>query len=170
MRSSRITLLAKSDSIAVDFRKAVPVVHGMLITDALDQPPLISAIQFDEEQAKHFLDQPATAEGIIVGKNLTGAKVQLENAPAGVEVKVKGTPESNRLTFTLTSKSPLVPSFVSVLQFVVVRNNDVAKLSYSVSNRVEVPMLDSIAPTKIKQGDADKEITLTGTSFIKIAF
>lgn len=50
------------------------------------------------------------------------------------------------------------------------RNNDVAKLPFAVSNRTEVPMLDSIAPNKVKQGDADKEITLTGTSFIKSLF
>src|SRR6185295_2274686 len=62
----------------VDFRKAAAKVHGMLITDALDQPPLISAIEINEEQTKHFLDEPATVEGIIVGKNLTDARVQLE--------------------------------------------------------------------------------------------
>jgi hypothetical protein len=154
----------------VDFRKAAAKVHGMLITDALDQPPLISAIVIDEEQRKHFLDQPATIEGTIVGKNLTGAKIQLENAPTGVEVQVKGIPDSNRLSFTLTSRTAILPSSVSVLNFVVVRNNDVAKLSFAVPNRIEVPMLDSIAPIKLKQGEANKEITLSGNSFIKSLF
>jgi hypothetical protein len=95
-----------SDQMAIadiiDFRKVGAKVHGMLITDVLDQTPLISAIVIAEEQRKHFLDKPAAIEGTVIGRNLTGASIQLENAHTGVEVKVKGVPENNRLKFTVT--------------------------------------------------------------------
>jgi hypothetical protein len=152
----------------IDFRKAVAVVQGMLITDILEQAPFISTVVINDDQRLHFVDKPASIEGTIVGKNLTGASIQLEDAPAGAEVKVKGIPESNRLNFILTSTNPILPG--TILHFVVVKNNDVHRYSYQVPNVINVPMLDSIIPNKLEQGNIDKELTLKGTNFIKSLF
>jgi putative Ig domain-containing protein len=147
----------------MDFRNAKARVRGMLITDVLDLPPLISAVVIGEDQRAHYTDSPATIEGTVVGRNLAGAGIQIDNK--GMEIRLKGTPESTRLTFILTAKEPILPD--SVLNFVVVRKDDVAKQPFPVSYTIPVPTLDTIAPEKLKQGDADKEVKLTGDSFVK---
>jgi hypothetical protein len=159
----------------MDFRKAQAKVRGMLITDALDQPPLISAIVIEQAEMTHFSegasDKPATIEGYIVGKNLTGSSIELENPPDSLEIKQKGRAESNRLYFRLTSHKAVLPgSAGGVLNFVVVRSNDVAKQSFSVSYTIAEPTLTDIKPRSIKQGDPETEFTLTGTGFVKGLF
>lgn len=150
----------------IDFRKARAEVRGMLITDVLDQPPLISAVVINEDQRAHFTDKPATIEGTIIGRNLTGAGIQIEND--GMEIKLKGAPESNRLTFTLTSKEPILPDYR--LNFVVVRKDDVAKQALPVSYTIPVPTLDKINPETLKRGETSKEVLLTGKDFLKGLF
>ena len=145
----------------IDFRNAKAKVRGMLITDVLDLPPLISAIVIGDDQRTHFTDIPATIEGTIVGRNLTGAGIQIDNK--GMEIKLKGTPESTRLAFILTAKEPVLPG--SFLNFVVIRKDDVAKLPFPVSYTIPVPTLVKIAPETLKPGDTD--VTLTGADFIK---
>ena len=147
----------------IDFRNAKARVRGMLITDVLDLPPLISAVVIGDDQRAHFTDSPATIEGMVVGRNLAGAGVQIDNK--GMEIKLKGTPESTRISFILTAKEPILPD--TLLNFVVVRKDDVAKQPFPVSYTIPAPTLGKIAPEKLKQGDAGKEIKLTGDNFIK---
>lgn len=147
----------------MDFRKAKAKVRGMLITDVLDLPPLISAVVIGDDQRAHFTDIPATIEGTIVGRNLTGAGIQIDNK--GMEIKLQGTPESTRLSFILTAKEPILPG--SFLNFVVIRKDDVAKLPFPVSYTIPVPTLGKIAPEAVKPGEANIKVTLTGADFIK---
>ncbi len=150
----------------IDFRRAKAEVSGILITDVLDQPPLISAVVIRDDQKAHFSDKPAKFEGTIVGRNLTGSSVRIDNK--GMTIEVKGTPESNRINFEVKSDEPILPG--TVLTFAVVRKDDVAKQDFPVSYMIAIPTLDKISPDTLKRGDSDKEITLTGKNFSKGLF
>jgi hypothetical protein len=158
----------------IDFRKAKARVKGMLITDVLDQPPFINTVEIDLAQRQHFSERPVAVEGRVIGKNLTGASIQIESAstniklPASVKVERKGVPESNELAFTITSDEPI--SRDVVLNFVVVKKNDVAKYPFQVSYTIPVPALADINPPSIKQGVPETVVTLTGAGFVKGLF
>jgi hypothetical protein len=59
---------------------------------------------------------------------------------------------------------------ITLLNLVVVRKDEVAKYPYRVSYTIDAPSLSKIDPAQLKQGDTDKEITLTGESLIKAPF
>lgn len=148
----------------IDFRKAVPNVFGIMITDALDQPPFITQIVIDNNQMEGFLKAPSEVEGLVIGRNLIGAEIELSNPPEGVSIQRKGTPDSNNLMFKIDVKKN-VPNETR-LHFVIKKKSEVVKQDLDVNYFVLPPRISNISTNELVQGDKDRSITLKGSNFV----
>jgi IPT/TIG domain. len=149
----------------VDFREAVGIVRGIYVTRVVAEPLLVNRAVISPDQMKHFQDNSPTVEGAIIGRGLNGAVIGLDNQdPKGLSIEPKGTPEPNRLEFTIKSTKPVKPD--TVLEFAVTRNEEVGHTSLAVRYFIDAPTLDKVEPAEATQGGDPIILKLTGTNFI----
>jgi hypothetical protein len=148
----------------IDFRKAVPNLYGIMITDALDQPPFVTQIVISTSQMEGFLKAPSTVEGQIIGRNLIGAEIELSNPPDGVSIAKKETPDNNSLLFTIDVKQQ-VPNETR-LHFVLKKKGEIVKQDFDVSYETLPPRVISISTEELLQGDKDRTVTINGSNFV----
>lgn len=147
----------------IDFRKAIPSLYGMLITEVLDQPTTLLNVFIDDDQKKHLLDTPVAAPAFIIGRNLLGAKVSMASPVDGIDVRQDTDAEANRLDFVITSPKPITTPKSIVL--LVRKSTDVSKIAFEINPQIAMPTLDAIADS-VQPGDS-VALTLKGDHFIK---
>ena len=150
----------------IDFRKAEAIVDGAFITEVEDMPPLATAVQIEPAELAKLQDAAPEVRGTIVGRLLTGAKVNFVGpVPEGTTVEVEGTPEEKRVNFVIKSPKPIPPG--TPLTFQVSNAQGAQTIAYNASYTPKLPTLTGVEPDPA-EGDAGSEVTLTltGTNFI----
>ena len=150
----------------VDVREVEAIVRGIYVTQVVAEPLLVTRALISDEQMKHFQDDKPVVEGYILGRSLNGATLDLDNQePKGLTIELKGTPEKNRLDFTINSEKPVKPD--TLLQFAIVKNEEVGHTNLAVRYFIDTPTLDTIDPdpAEATQGSSIT-LNLTGTHFI----
>lgn len=148
----------------IDFRRAIPNLYGIMVTDALDQPPFVTQVVISTSQMEGFLKAPSQVEGQIIGRNLIGAEIELSNPPDGVSIQKKGTPDNNSLLFTIDVKKQ-VPNETR-LRFVLKKQNELVKQDFDISYVTLPPRVSSISLDELLQGDKDRTVTIKGSNFV----
>jgi hypothetical protein len=146
-----------------NFRRAKPIIYGMLITEVLAQPATLLGAFVDDDQKERFFKFPYKVPAYILGRNLTGAQISLENKPGDIDVEMAGLAEGNRLGFFIESSKPISNNIT--LHLLVRKGGEIYRTSLPVGYTIPATTLDEIKE-KIKPGDA-VEVMLTGSNYFK---
>jgi Quinohemoprotein amine dehydrogenase, alpha subunit domain III len=140
-------------------------VEGTFVEELEGQRPQIDGITIDYSQVKKFQDENPKILGLVTGKFLSGAYIELVgDIPDGMAVETQETPTYNNLKFLLSSNRPVKPG--TVLQFSVANKEGRNKYLYIVNYDPVKPTITAITPGMVKQGTTDLEVKIIGTGFI----
>ncbi|MCI0662028.1 MAG: hypothetical protein L0220_13240 [Acidobacteria bacterium] len=140
-------------------------IEGTFVEELEGQRPQIDGITIDFSQVKKFQDEKPKVLGLITGKFLSGANIELVgDIPDGVSVEIQEPPTYNNLTFLLSSNRPIKPG--TVFHFSAVNKEGNNKYLYIVNYDPVKPTVTAVTPGKGKQGTTDLEVKITGSGFI----
>lgn len=148
-----------------DLRLLNATVNGHPIAQ-LDLTPSITNVEISATEAAKFGTDNFKVAGVLNGRNLDKATLELSGAPDGLTIKTTGTPSSEQIAFELASAKPLRPNLPVTL---VLRKPDFPVRTWSISASwvPQRPTIASagIAPASIKQGEK-KTIEISGSGFL----
>ena len=140
-------------------------VEGTFVEELEGQRPQIDGITIDYSQVKKFQDEKPKVLGLITGKFLSCANIELVgDISEGVSVEIQETPTYNNLKFLLSSNRPIKPG--TVFHFSVANKEGNNKYLYIVNYDPVKPSVTTVTPGKGKQGATDLEVRISGSGFI----
>jgi Quinohemoprotein amine dehydrogenase, alpha subunit domain III len=140
-------------------------VEGTFVEELEGQRPQIDGVTIDYNQVKKFQEDKPKVLGLITGKFLSSANIELvDDIPNDLSVEIQETPTYNNLKFLLSSNQPIKPG--TVIHFSVSNKEGNNKYLYIVNYDPAKPTVTAITPGKGKQGAADYEVRIIGTGFI----
>lgn len=152
-------------SPCTDLRLLDAMVNGHPIAQ-LDLAPSITSVEIPAPEAAKFGTDNFRVTGILNGRNLDKATLEISGAPEGLTLKTTGTPTAEQIWFELASPKPLPPN--TPITFVL-RKPGAAPRSWT-ATAAWVPQRPTIAsggltPAAVAQGEK-KTIDITGTGFL----
>ncbi len=149
----------------VDFRRTEAVVRGDFIVELDNLPVSLVVVQFDEAEMKKFQDDKPTVKGYISGRFSSDAKLNLLNQePAGLSIRLDGTPTTDRLNFIIESDKPVAPD--TLLNFEVANSKTVQTITRRIRYRPDLPTITDLSIRQAPATTSDFEVEITGTNFI----
>jgi len=156
---------AANEAPFVDWRRTVARVDGSLITEIKNLAPSVTGVQIDDDEARKFHDLKPVVKGYVLGRFLEGTKIDLVSPPPGVTIELNGTPEEDRINFTIKSDEP-IPSGTN-LNIRVFNSQGTQTFIKSVAFNTPGPTLDDPDPQEGDRGTESLSVTLKGKNFIE---
>jgi hypothetical protein len=149
-----------------DLRLLEAVVNGNFISNVTATPALLTVNIQSKDQAL-FQQDNFTINGTITGNFLTNATVQLADpVPAGLSVKLDGTPTDSLIKFVLTGTKPVLPHQILIFAVSGV-TGDPGKVTFEVNYSPPAPEPTKVTPDPctIKAGSS-VSVMVTGKNFL----
>jgi hypothetical protein len=149
-----------------DLRILAADVNGNFISTVTATPTSLMVNIQSKDQAL-FQQDNFTVNGTIAGNFLANATVELADpVPAGLSVKLDGTPTDSRISFVLTGTKPVPPH--TILAFTVKGpTGDPGKAAYEVNYNPPAPEPTKVAPDPCEaKAGASVSVTVTGKNFL----
>lgn len=145
----------------IDLRNLKSNVDGSFITVVEEARATIRSVEIPADEMAKFGANKPEVKGEILGRFLDNSELFLDE-PGGIKLTVNGSPEENRIRFTLNADGPVAPG--TTLHFTVAKNGRQDSRVQDVTEKVEAPTLTSMDKSDGPKGDT-VNVVLTGTNF-----